>query len=517
MATASSQAADVLVERAAERLRVRGWDLLLVAGLMAVAFLLRAAFLNVRGLWFDETFSVAVAQLPWLQGWQLVARTDAHPPLHYQLLHLWIRLGDSPQVIRSLSVVWGVVTVAVVYRFSKHLGGRRLATVSAILVSTSALAIHASVEARMYSLLTLAAAMATLSLWQATNRTSLWWWIAYSFAMAVGFYTHYLSFLLVPAHCVFIVSFRQRSSSAALWFVAALAGAAVAYIPWWPHLVYQVIQGRANSTLSGAMPAAAPLDMLAVSSFGGYVFGLGGYLVGQARWSWWQLLPFVPFIGLVLLGARHQQRGGAQVLLLATWTVPIVLLLVASLVRGVHHAFTRYASFVEPFYAIMLAQGVIAIAAGSRRRIALAVAALAFVVVLNLMVLARESSDPRYQPHDWAGATKYVDQQWQPRDALILYPPTTRLAFAYYFKRTGIQAVTLLPPRAEAVSTRSELVAALPALSKLFPDADRIWLVLTVPAAPGSVDALLAWLERTYVRRDAKDFNYIWVFLYERR
>ncbi len=81
----------------------RGEVLVLLAG-VAAALPLCVAALDARSLWFDEAFSVAIARLPVPQIWNLVARTDAHPPLYYLLLHVWLLLGDMSGGERTL--VW---------------------------------------------------------------------------------------------------------------------------------------------------------------------------------------------------------------------------------------------------------------------------------------------------------------------------------------------------------------------------------------------------------------------------
>jgi 4-amino-4-deoxy-L-arabinose transferase-like glycosyltransferase len=489
----------------------------MVSALVGGALLLRLALLNSRSLWFDEAFSVAIARLPWSEGARLIAKTDAHPPLYYLLLHLWLRLGDTPAVVRSFSVLCGVLTVLVTWLLGRTLGGRSLGAVSGVLAGASALAIQASVEARMYPLLALLTVVSTFLLWKAASGASRWWlWGAYGVTVGLGFYVDYFAFLLIPAHVLYIALYHRRNHVVRLGFLLALAGALLAYAPWWPSVAGQLAEGRAHTVWKGRMPITAPLNMLALSSFGGYLLGLGGYLVDGGRWSWWQLPLVLPFLSLAAAGAVGMPRGGAAALLLGAWAVPVAMLVGASLATGVVYAVPRYVSFVHPFFIILVAQGILTVASRDRRGVAL-VTLTAGIVALNLTVLGMASSDVRYQPYDWAGAARYVDDQWQPGDGLVFYPHTARVAFGYYFTQPAVKAVTLYPPPWTAKLTKAQLLEGVPPIPALVQNAERVWLILTEPTPPGSTEALLEVMERSYRRTRTGDFRHVWAVLYERR
>jgi len=489
-------------------------DRLILLVLLATAGV-RAAVLNGRSLWFDEAFSVSVSRLPVAQVWDVIARTDAHPPLHYLLLHAWIRLGDSPAMVRLLSLLFGVLGVAVAWWLARALGGPLLAATAGALLAAATLSVQMSVEARMFSLLALLSTAATAALWHAAAAPDRRWrWALYSLLMALAWYVDYLGFLLVPAHAAFVLIDR-RLPSVRVGLVMALAGAALLYLPWWPALAAQLGEGRATTIWKGAMPPTAPLTIVALSSFGGYLWGLGGYLLDDGRWSWRQPLLILPFLVLVGVGAgRIPKKGGGRLLALA-WAVPVLTLVALSLATGLWYAIPRYLSFVQPFFIVLLAQGVIAVTARVGRRVLFA-GMIAAIIALNLLVLRASLADARYQPYDWAGAARHVQQRWQAGDGLLFYPHTARVAFGYYFP-AGAGAVTLYAPSWAAGLTREQLMAALPPILTLVKGAPRLWLVLTDPTPPGSTEALLATVSQSYQRVAAADFRHVYVVLYERR
>ncbi len=511
MPTAASEAADNFAGCAVERWGVGRRDLLLVAAVTAGAFLLRAAQLNARSLWFDETFSVAVARLPWREVLRVVGQSDAHPPLYYLLLHLWMGVGSSPAAVRALSALFGTLAVAVTYLLGLAMAGRLLGVTAAVLMAGSAFAVQASVEARMGALLTLLAVGSTFWLVRAAMAPSRRWsWIAYGATLAAALYAHYFAFLLLPAHLLYVLVAADRSVRRP--FLLTLGAVAVAYAPWWPVAADQFLDGRARAVWIGPMPLWAPLNIVALSSFGGYVLGLGGFLFGPTAWSWPQALAVLPFLALALAGALHLGRR-AGLLMLAGWLLPVAILIAVSLLSGIFYAVPRQLAFLQPFFALLLAAGILSLAA--RRRSAIPFVALtAAIVAVNLSVLSAAAADPRTQPFDWARAAQYVEARWRPGDRLVFYPHTARVAFAYYFSVPGAEAVTLYPP---AWPARSAAGVPPPALPDLLSGADRFWLVLTGPAPPGSTEALLAAADRAYRRRQVIDFRRVYVLLYVRR
>jgi len=488
----------------------------LLLGVLLASGLLRALVLNARSLWFDEAFSVAVARLPWRDIWSVVARTDPHPPLYYLLLHFWLRVGDTPGAVRMFSLFFGLLTVAATWLLGREVGGRVLAVISAMLIGAGALAIQSSVEARMYPLLTFAAVASTWLLWRAAAEPARRGrWAAYAVSLGVAFYIDYLAVLLVPAHLLYAARSRRGDSSP--WpILVAVAGAVLLYAPWWSAIARQLATGQATTVWKGAMPATAPLNMVALSGFGGYLLGLGGYLLDDGRWAWRQLLLVLPFLVFAVFGAGSLPRPGAGRLLLLLWFIPALLLVAASLLTGVFYAIPRLASFVQPFFLILLAQGIISLAGRARRPLTLALLVTG-VVVLNLTVLRLELADARYQPYDWAGAARRVQADWQPGDQLLFYPQTARVAFGYYFRTTGNGSVTLYAPPWTVEGTRAQYVEALPPMQVLSRGAHRLWLVTTEPTPPGSLEALVEVVGRTYRLLEALDFRHVYVLLYEKR
>ena len=134
----------------------------------AVALVLVAAVVlrlwTRSDLWLDEALTVNIARLP-LHEIPAFLRRDGAPPLYYVLLHFWISaFGTSDVAVRSLSALFGVITLPLIWLAGKRLGGRPLGWAALLLLATSPFAIRYDTETRMYSLVALLTVLGFLAL-----------------------------------------------------------------------------------------------------------------------------------------------------------------------------------------------------------------------------------------------------------------------------------------------------------------------------------------------------------------
>ena len=120
--------------------------------------------------------------------------------LYYVLLRGWLHFGQSPYLIRSLSVLMAALTLPAIYWLGRLLFDRRVALIAAALFTFNAYEVRYSQEARSYSLFVL---LATFS------SGLLVWWLAepsrrrlreYVAAIVLAAYSHFYALLLLAAH-----------------------------------------------------------------------------------------------------------------------------------------------------------------------------------------------------------------------------------------------------------------------------------------------------------------------------
>ncbi|NJN94880.1 MAG: hypothetical protein HC875_12665 [Anaerolineales bacterium] len=217
-----------------------------------LAFGLRLYQLDFQSIWWDEGHSIFVASQPISQIPTLPAM-DVHPPAYFSLLHLWLAFaGHNEFTLRFLSVVFSLLTVALLYRFAHSISRSHNhpcspapllpCTFTSLLAALSPLYIAYAQEVRSYAMITFLALASTFILWRILfsdrrpkTRDRRWLTIAYILLGAACLYTHYFSiFLLIFHNLAWLVwTFRggeNRATRFITWIVSQ-AGILLLFTP----------------------------------------------------------------------------------------------------------------------------------------------------------------------------------------------------------------------------------------------------------------------------------------------
>ncbi len=192
---------------------------LLLFLIIIIGFSLRWYDLGTESLWIDEAFSVHHAELPSIsENIKQVILTEGAPPGYYILLHGWITLfGNSEIAVRSLSVLFGVFSIIVLFFLVRLFFSEGVALLSSLFLATSMLQILLSQEARLYSLFTFLTIFATyilaiIFIRMKQNETAIFWWGLYCLVIALAFYVNYVAFVLVLFYFMFLfIQWRKLS------------------------------------------------------------------------------------------------------------------------------------------------------------------------------------------------------------------------------------------------------------------------------------------------------------------
>lgn len=214
--------------------------------------------LEQRSIWFDEAFSWRAVQLPYGEMMERLTH-DVHPPLYYLLLKVWGTVfGTSLHSIRSFSLMAAAGAAGILYLFIyEGFRSRRAAVVGAGLLLLSGWYGSVAQEARMYSLASLCALLASWCLLQAVHRSHQpLWWAGYTLAGASLITTHYFGLFVLAAHVVWVVGYVGATTrgrigevlqSRTTWYaLASFVCIALLYAPWVPVLRTQVAQVQAS-------------------------------------------------------------------------------------------------------------------------------------------------------------------------------------------------------------------------------------------------------------------------------
>ena len=329
---------------------VRHW--VLVAIFAATASLVIALVESMgRSVWFDESYSIMLAQRP-ISELLALTSVDAHPPLYYLFLKIWGSLfGWSELSLRLSSAVPAAVGIGFLVALVRQLFTARVAVAVAPFLVLAPFLARYNYEIRMYSLVVCIGVIATWVLVLAYNRRSVGLWLAYAVLVAMGMYTLYMSAVIWLGHVAWL-AYRLRQDKKPIikqqiwyWYIVAV----VLFIPWLPTFIYQAL----HPVLPPYM-AAVTIDQL--------INLISMLLSYHASWQVgaWLSLGILTLAGLLIYLFKHawlllpaKYRHGVM-LLVACFGVALVIYTLTSLPPIPPRFVERYMVHVAPFmYALL--------------------------------------------------------------------------------------------------------------------------------------------------------------------
>ncbi len=202
---------------------------LIIASIFVVYVLLRLWNLTDSCLWFDEIFSVHVAELDSHNLVRLVAQDLIHPPLFYFLLKIWIAIGGENLFwLRFFPVFFSVLAVVPFLLLCRELklNFLTIALASTFFAANGSLIKYAQ-EVRMYSLVLF---FGLFSMWFFAgffNRGKNLWFLTLVNILLV--YTHYFGWFVVASEVAVILILQRIKARQILLMLTATA---LSFAPW---------------------------------------------------------------------------------------------------------------------------------------------------------------------------------------------------------------------------------------------------------------------------------------------
>jgi len=331
--------------------------------LVAIAIGFVTRFVTRSSLWLDEALSVNLASLP-LGELSEALKHDGHPPFYYVLLHGWINLfGSGDVAVRSLSGLFGLATLPLVWILTRRKGGPTLGWVAVAVVSVSPFAVRYSNETRMYSLVMLLVVIGWLLVDDVTERgkATVWRFVALAFVGTALLYTHYWSLWLLGALGITSLWKVWRSKDKAsrrpwIGLIVALVVSGIAFMPWLPVMLYQSAN-TGTPWAKASRPTSALSLLLADNGGGNYgeqtlvgaffaialVLGVLGYAIDRRTTA-------------LDLRTRSAFRGAA-------WIAALTFAIGCGVSFATSSAFaSRYSAVIFPFLALIAAAGCVCFA-----------------------------------------------------------------------------------------------------------------------------------------------------------
>jgi Dolichyl-phosphate-mannose-protein mannosyltransferase len=356
----------------------------------------------------DETLALFVGResLPGLIDTVMSERGGA--PLHFLFAWLVAHLGGGLTALRLVSALFAVASVPVVALLGARLAGRATALAATVIVSASWMLLFHGVYGRMYSIFLLTSTLSFLAFLAAVQEGGRKRWGLWAAAVLLTVATHPYGALVFAVQALYVVA-RARTREALLAVVAV----AVAGVPFW--YTDLVLAGRFDVGVgTGGTKIEGPVAL----------FEYLGRVAGDFTAGFLAVL--VPVLGLAAIGARRlwlENRAGLLLVALVV-LVPSAALLLARLGDSTSPE-SRHLIFALPFFAVLLAAGLIELA---RHRVALVAVGLAALVAAEVAwgwdkTPSLYEGEPAARVEAREAASAWLASDARPDDVLFGYEP----------------------------------------------------------------------------------------------
>lgn len=395
---------------------------------------LRLYNLGIESFWFDEIYTVhQVSQDSQTLIHQLIIQGDlTRNAIYYLLAHFWVLpYGVTEVSIRSLSALFGVLSIGMMYLVGNALFGTQVGLLSSFLMAISTFQIQHSQDARFYSLFVLLTLVSLYFYILAIKTKQLWLWIISSLINILLFYTHtYAIFVFAVEYIHYFIYWKNNKDALIQWVTSQTL------------LIFTIVVGfipmlREEGSVVGLSKGLA---WITVPSFRDLLRTVYGYLFPQNYQHSWLFISASFFaatvffiIGIFSFNIRRIRNRSfaelrnwvrntqflppisSELILVAIWLIfPVMLPFIYSRLFSPIFA-DRYMICAAPAFYLLIA---IAILRVSRViPISLSLGALMIVIIPGLQDYY--VSDINEQ---WREVGAYVQENGYPNDVIVIAP-----------------------------------------------------------------------------------------------
>ena len=427
--------------------------------------------LGGKSLWVDEIASVRDSESI------TTALDGAQPPLYYLILHFFRYVGTNETILRFPSVVFGILTIIMMYMVGKLFGGAKIGLISAFLLSISPFHVYYSQEARMYTLLGFLTLCSVFFFYKSISENRKIFVIAFFISTILTLYTHFFGVfvILFEIAFVFLLFIRNKFLSrnvhmptklikfrkiTLLIFVLVLIFILVLFLPFFvSRFGIPSFSAESQPQDTGTNPDIAPSQSLEIS----FLVKLFGEFSNGSPFGYDNITLFL-FMFIFICGfIFYLKKDKATFILLLLWIIlPVVLLFWASTLPFVTrntpvYAEPRYLIFVLPAYLLCISKGISGIA---KTVIAMGVSIFrrrsssiwkksrnVYIIVFIILIISITSITPfsvyfREKKQDWRSVAQYLENEMTANDIVVIEPNYFYQSFSYYFKNQKNTSIT---------------------------------------------------------------------------
>ncbi len=421
--------------------------------IVLIAFVFRLISIG-QSFWLDEGINVVFANSLSYKNLILnYSLGDFHPPLYHIILKLFLQLFSATELsARMPSVIFGILTVYVIYLIGKKLYDEKTGLIAATLMATAPLHIYYSQEARMYAMAAFFTSLSAYFFISIISKDKIIFWIGFVVSTTLMLYTDYVPYFMLPTYIIYLFLFRKNISKSTLYsFAPAFLLVLILISPWLYFMPKQFHVGLAASALSPAWASVVGSSDLKALIITFIKFTIGRISVDN------NLIYFITFIPIaiftVALFILHALRLSPKRSFLLIWLfTPILAAFLMSFFIPVFSYF-RLIFTLGAFYLIW-ASAINTINLAIPIRVLITIALIINVTSSTIYFL-----NSKFQREDWRAATNYVLSNSN-ANTVVLFETTDSIAPFDFYNKSRIKTFGALDswsPTIEQVSNKLKI------------------------------------------------------------
>lgn len=468
----------------------------LILGLILTA-LLGFLFLGQKTLYLDEIATVYITQ-DWNHMFNIFQKYDGNMWFYYIIVYFWNTLGTNESTIRTLSVIFSIVSIPVIFGIAKDLFGEKTARITMLLTPINIFFIQNAQYARSYSLLLLLLSISTHAFIKLINKNSNLHYIVYVGSSILAVYTHIYSLFVIFSQLLFVLIIKKYSLAKNL--IIALLTIVIFLIPLL----------TSNSIHNQVGWITPPSLMQLVTTL--YVLS-GDMFINTIIYGALSIWLFV------FLYKDMDSVTKRNCLFLIIWIGFILFgsFFFSILVKPIFNE--RYMFVILMPILLLISFAIANIQNKKLLYLVLVIITLSSLFRLYLWYTQKETEYTilNNKNADWRSVNSYIENRNKTNDGIVFTPSYTQIVFDYYYEQGNKYSIKQILTEDNPLVFGNEKKSSIEYLYNDLYKHPRIWLVKQTDLIGDNRrnEKLVRILDSKYKRKDTIDFHKIKLTLYE--
>jgi uncharacterized membrane protein len=378
-----------------------------------------------------------------------------------------MKLGESAEVVRSLSAIFSVATIPLIYLLGKNILNRKAGIISASFFTFHSTVLYFAQEARSYSMYTFFVVLSALFFLRYLDIRNMKNLVLYLLFSIVAVYLHTFGVFLIFSQFVYIILFERQKKTIVSFSIA------------WTLLFVAIIPLFLNESQAsgGLLDWIQPVKFSSLLHLFKFLSSQSNVLMGIFG------ILFTACLAITIYNFTKYHQNKKVFYLYLWFFIPIVVVFIISLVVK--------PLFIDRYFYYCLVSFLIIVS------IPLSIAPvrlwnlLVFATTLLLLFNTQRWYFIDYQKENWKPYVQYVLDNYSSGDALVIYPDRLVKNVEYYYRVDKVPRPELIKyyfPHnpVNKILTSKEIADDLKILDEIMQKHNRVVFMMRISNKDGS-------------------------------